>query len=388
MRHLIKPWTVVIATLGLLFFGTGGYWSATWLSKWTLLMGFGTLALSVWAARATSLWHLPLMIYMFASLLAVGAWPQSPYEGTVDAVTLLALQKNAFAGLAEVAIGVAFFILAASPAYARGTRVALPLLWLVGTVMILTLPLHGFESPPNNGLWFGNPSMAASLLACLLPFVWLLYRNPCLWLVSWLLTLLLAYRTGASVPWGILGVVTAAVWVSRNPRRMLCLPAFAAALIALGMTLLGHDFWDPNGRLEVWSMAWEWFRLHGSLVWGMGYSTSQVLLPLEQVVTGHYHGEYFLWLHNDWLQLFIEGGIVGMACLLLSLSRLLTVAWKSPALFGSLTGFVALACFNYPLRMPIHCFCLMLIGGMVESTDFRHFLQQPEAAGKTDLARA
>jgi len=319
------------------------------------------------------------MLYVIGSLLFISAWPQNPYTNQMDAVTVLAIQKNAFFGLMEVLTLLVVFSLIGKK-NVTGGAISLIFIWGVGTLATLSLPMTGNSSPPNNGLWFGNPSMGASLLACVLPFAWAIkLKIPPITKemnltppILWCLTLLVIYRTGASVPWGVLGVVTAAYLIAGKPKKAWLLSGISIVSLAIGMIyfgqkLLGSDFWDENRRFEIWHMAWDWFKSNGRLSVGMGYSTSQILLPIEQVITGHFHGDYFLWLHNDWLQLAIEGGYVGMFCVFLSLFRLVKISWYRPTYFASLMGFVTLALFNYPLRMPIHCYCLALICGMLEA---------------------
>lgn len=370
-------WTLVFVALLVLLFGTGNYWSATWLSKWALLMALSIGTMSFWAAQRTSLAYLPLFLYVGGSLLYLAAW-QNPYQQTLDPLTFLALQKNALYGLVSFTMSVVLFT-TLPKSVGPTTTVSLALIWVVGVAGILSLPLTGAHSAPNNGLWFGNPSMGASLLACLLPFVWVLGSNlkrpRLLMLTAFSLTLIAIIKTRASVPWGVLGVVTIAAIAANTSRRrgswlwvLLSFAGIAAFLSSLGMRLLGSDFWDQNGRFEIWKMALDWFKTHGNVWFGMGFSSTQVLLPLEQVVTGHYHGDYFLWLHNDWLQIFIEGGYLGAVCVGIAALRLLWVArhrWP----FASIAGFYTLALFNYPARMPIHCFCFLLIAAMSERTN-------------------
>lgn len=368
-------WGVFFLTLSVLFFGTGNYWSATWLSKWALILALSSGAISLWAARRTSLWYLPLMLYLYGSLLYLGVW-QSHYAQTLDPVTLLALQKNALYGILQVTACLILFGAITSSAIVPA-HFSLIAIWAVGVGRILSLPLSGPFSAPNNGLWFGNPSMGASLLACLLPSVWAVspkfgkIMKP----LAWVLTLAAIYKTRASVPWGVLGVVTSvaiAVNTFRYRRSWLWIlgsfVSIAAFLSALGMRLLGDDFWDQNGRFEIWKMALDWSKTHGNMWFGQGFSSTQVLLPIEQVVMGHYHGDYFLWLHNDWLQIFIEGGYLGAACVALAVGRALWVS-RHKLILPSLCGFATLALFNYPLRMPIHVYCLVLMLGVREAVN-------------------
>lgn len=371
----MRAWHIIVGGLAVFFFHTGSYWSATWLSKWALILVLFGLATSVGAAKKTSFLYLPLMLYVFLSLIALSVWPQSPYQNLLDPVTLLALQKNALYGLMIWTISLSA-LAAFTVECVGGASWVLACIWSIGTLSTLWLPSHGMLSPPNNGMWFGNPSMGASLLAICLPFVWMgyshlkWYATVGLAPLTWLLTLLAIYRTGASVPWGVLGIVSAAFlvsWSVKKWRTLIPIAALAVMMVLLGHHLLGKDFWDQNGRFEIWRMGWDWFRAHTPIALGAGFSSSQIMLPIEQVLTNHYHGEYFLWLHNDWLQLAIEGGYVGMACVFLALFRLVRVSFRYPSLFAGLMGFCALALFNYPLRMPIHSMCLLLIAASAEA---------------------
>ncbi len=188
--------------------------------------------------------------------------------------------------------------------------------------------------------------MGAGLLAVLLPMTWgflissLSMRKRASRNWRWLIyiipatvTLLAIVKTKASVPWGVFGTATASFLVSRSRKPTIaCLGTvtIALCLIALGQRLLGPTFWDNNQRFDIWRMAWDWFQMHAYPSVGQGYGVFQVLLPLEQLVTGHLGNDAFLWLHNDWLQLGFEGGYVGMFCVYLALGRVLTLAWPRP----------------------------------------------------------
>ena len=391
MRRSLKNWEFWAAVLGcllVLLFRVGGYWSSTWLSKWALLVYLMAGAFSVAVCRRTSFLHLPLLLYTFGELITLSAWPLGPYLGKLDTTVIMALQNNAFYGVLQIAscAGLMAWMARSHREGVRGIFIGLFLIWLIECVATLCLPWKGPFSPPNNGLWFGNPSMGSSLLACLLPFVWSLWISLCheyRWRkavvriplgVSWLVTFFVIYRTQASVPWGVLGVVTATAlarntWAISRKAFFLGLGSIgvlATAMIEAGQHLLGYEFWNQNGRFEIWEMGWKHYRHFGSAIWGLGYASTQIFLPLEQLTTGHMHGQTFLWFHSDWLQLAIEGGFVGMFCVFLSLGRALKQSWGHTEYLASLLGFVTLGVMDYPLRMPIHCFVLALIFGLTE----------------------
>lgn len=376
----LDRWIIFGGGLAVFLIGAGNYWGTTWLSKWAIFLGLLNAGMCFWAARRTSLFYLPLMLYVVLHLVTLSLWPVNPYSGILDDVALLALQKNAAVALLQFNGCLLLFCLLRAQA-TRGVYELLALITLVGALGTLSLPLTGPFSAPNNGMWFGNPSMGASLLACLLPFLWIVGAvrlksfsyGPLVWVFAmWVVVLGAIACTHASVPWGVLGVVTGVFFIRRATKRgrylvLAGVGMLGAGMIYWGRAFLGPDFWDQNGRFEIWSMAWAWFRAHGNIWFGMGYSTTQILLPVEQVVTGHFRGDYFLWLHNDWLQLAIEGGVVGALCTALALSRLLVAGARHATVLASLSGFVTLACFNYPLRMPIHSMALVLVCGMVEA---------------------
>ena len=362
-----QSWAVFICGLVVLFVGAGNYWAATLLSKWALIIIIASIALSVWVASRTSWWYFPLLSYSMFSLSTLCAWPLHPYIFKFDVVVSLALRDNFGVALMQVC---ALSVLAAiiSRRSAEGVMYLLAIIWAA-----IALGYSTIHNPPDNGLWLGNPSMGAALMACLLPFVWANFKRSfsIMHVLSWAVTLYAIYRTKTSVPWGVLGVVTVAYFFALIlPKKRLFVVFggmfLALLMILLGEHLLGHDFWDQNNRFEIWRMAWNYFR-NGeySLLFGMGYGSLRVLLPVEQITTGHYHGDYFLWLHNDLLQLLIEGGAIGTVCLLVAMWKLFKTAFHSPIFFSGLCGFVVYAMFDYPLRMPIPSMCLALIIGMV-----------------------
>lgn len=378
-----ESWLVILIGLGVLFFGYGSYWSATWLSKWEILLIIFVWMTCFWCAKKTHWLYLPFLIYWLVSLVLISTDPLPWLPTEVrDPINMLAVGRNAlYATLISIASVMGFGLLSRQSSI--GCMLVASLIWATGIVAILSLPLQGILSAPNNGRMFGNPSMEASLLACLMPFVIGFLKDRLKWkhwllrfciLGVWLITLLAIYRTKASVPWGVLGVVSAALLIaeSKTKRTLLVsgitIATLAISMILVGLHALGKDFWDQNGRLEIWQMAWNWSKSHGQLLLGTGFSTTQVLVPVEQMITGHFNNAYFMWLHNDWLQLFLEGGIVGFVFFTLAFSRLVYVTWKKPVLFASFMGFVTMGLFNYPLRMPIHCFCLFLVCALAEAT--------------------
>ena len=370
---------VFLGGVALVLVHTGNYWNATWVCKWFFLISLVLGGFSIGVARKTSWFHLPLMLYAFGSMLILGLWLNNPYGTVLDLTTVMAIQRNALSGILELTACLTLFALLRRGAE-KGAVYFMALLWLASVCVTLLQPFEGFYSAPNHGGWFGNPSMGMSLVACLLPFAWQVlgtYRHTrkLKWLfipLTWGFTLWAAWRTRASIPWGVLGVTTAAYCVAGKPLlswfwRGLGIAALAVAMIVLGNNLMPHDFWDHNNRLEIWSMMWHWFWEHAYPSIGFGYSSLFTITPIIQILKNVHAETYFVWLHNDWLQLALEGGYVGMVCVFLSVGHLVATAYKRAPLFAALAGFMTMGLFNYPLRMPIHCFCLILICALIEA---------------------
>ena len=352
-----------LIALSVLLFHFGEYWSATWWSKWTLMTILFSVILSYWAARRSSFAYMPLMTWVLLSSSVVGfQYNRLPLSSLFPPEILSSVGKWAlYTWMTTIASIWAISIF--DRRFWRGAVDGLLVIWGVGTIAYCfqpDLPMHGWE--------FGNPSEGASLLACLLPFVWAELRARG-WVyppLAWLATSVAIYRTHTAIPAGVLAAVTAAYWFHRSHKAWLylcALPPFLAQWY-----LSGKPFFDTNGRYPVWKMAYEWCRDHGFLWFGLGAGAVQTLVPVLQVQTHTRLPDFFVWLHSDWLQIVIEFGWVGLVCTLIALIHLL---WKAhnhwcPENFASLMGFVALGAFGYPLRLPIHFFCLLMVCCLIE----------------------
>ena len=207
--------------------------------------------------------------------------------------------------------------------------------------------------------------MGGALLACLLPLVWEEIAATLPWaILAWVLTALMAWRTQASIPVGVLGVVTVAYWLPKALKHAWIPAAFLAGYISMEHWLLGRDLFDPNGRVPIYKLAMEYTQNHGLFLTGWGVGATQALMPILQQQTGTRLGNYFIWLHSDWLQTLTELGIPGLLFALLAAWVLFSKSRGAPR--AALLGFMGMACFDYPLRLPLTAFCLLLTCCLIE----------------------
>lgn len=392
MHQKVGIWSVVGVGMGVLFFHFGQFWSATWWSKWGFLALAFNVFFALWAAKKTSFWYFPLMLYVLTSATLMAFWAQFSYAKQFDTVIQIVLQKDAlFAWV--TALSLIWVFTEWKRAWSIGGVLVCHLVWLIGVCAYLCMP-RGM--PPNNGWYFGNPSMGAGLLAVLLPTLWgeldlirIEGLKLGLCIAVWLLTALAIWRTGTSIPIGVLWLTTSAYILYRFPSwwtagMVVSLTVFMAST---GFMLLGHDLLDENGRSPIYKLAMAWTSQQELWAFGWGAGAAQTIVPILQITQHVREQQYFMWLHSDWLQFAVEFGYVGFVCLMAAVARLLSLNFtnREPASAAMLLGFMGMGLFNYPLRMPITAFVLLLVVSRVEHHAFvrRHHAGSAQAARRT-----
>ncbi len=367
-RHTLANFWVYLLVVAMLFFSYGNYWSAHWYSKWTAVMMCASLWWAWWASKKTSLFFFPLL----ATYLLVGtyvyAWPFHPYAKTMAITVYFALAKSASYSVIALILGISA-IVGLPKGYKSGVRTALvAIFWL----SVLRTFAEFQMTPFHRGAFSGNASMNGCLIAALMPFaLTAVRRKPKLQLVVWLLSALSVYMTGASIPVGVLLVSTLTyfgrqIWkVLENKKKYV---VFTLLLLVSLATCFSHvftkiDFFNTNGRLHNWINIMDWWDKRANHWFGAGPGTGSNLFPAIQYIYPRNVTEYeaYLWLHSDWLQILFELGWVGLASAVLAYGYVCIKASRSRAVFASVAAFGAAMLPNYPLRLPIHATCFVLV---------------------------
>jgi O-antigen ligase len=125
---------------------------------------------------------------------------------------------------------------------------------------------------------------------------------------------------------------------------------------AMAVSTVIADLWfDPsilstNGRALIWQQAMAFWWSDASWMFGFGTGTAAELIPRLQSDVGGWGQTVFITLHNDWLQILWEHGLVGLALAAWVFIRALRKCRASPALCASVLALGLSACGNWPLR--------------------------------------
>lgn len=158
--------------------------------------------------------------------------------------------------------------------------------------------------------------------------------------------------------------------------------AFAAwgVLGAFGMGYLYFTrgyFVQDSGRIGIWKMCAEFWN-ENVITWlGSLQGSAYYLIPAVQQIN-HPKAmpdprfqvqpihDYFLWAHNDWLQVWQEQGYVGLALWSILAASIVvgTIRAKNKPLLCSVILLAFMALGNYPARMPATAIVAVVIGSL------------------------
>lgn len=205
---------------------------------------------------------------------------------------------------------------------------------------------------------FNNPAINVAFISCMLPFFLNRVRHPYQWaIIAFMWFICIISQTSS----GILGVglsTAAYLWASHGFKKKSFLIGSLIALAIGGAGYLTQKemLFNSSGRLGVWALTMKFWWNEGSIWFGQGAGTFQIYGPAIQMAEAVRLGVKdvdipgFFWMHNDWLQVLFETGVIGFG---LVLSLYLNALWRlrnTPAVWASLITFGAMAFIQMPLR--------------------------------------
>jgi O-antigen ligase len=371
----MSKWLAFSLILFLAVFQYGeNYWFYSWHLKWFLLLVAASLAAAVEVGKRTHWSATPALASTLLSGLYIFAFRDNQYSAfnLLDRVTLSKTVAVTTFSFITLTTAIALMPKQTLKAIAESFG------WfcLLNSIRVISQALLG-AVPFDRGGFLGNSSMNATMIAFTAPIAWNVIFNRELVQSNWRALLMLAggiapivavLLSGSSMAYGTLFVVIAALtaphlW-GRLPWWRFTGAGLASLVLffALGAELMGpRDLLHDSGRLQLWKAAMGYWWENTPLWIGAGPGVSEVLLPYVQTETGKLAGEYFMWFHNDWLQLLFEQGIPGALSYLLVFFYAVLFACKKPELLASLLGLGAAALGNFPVHSPLAAFAGIVI---------------------------
>ncbi len=220
-------------------------------------------------------------------------------------------------------------------------------------VIVRALTGSRFEDP--RGLFGASSFDAAMIAAVLLPLgvKRLMEGGGKVWALVVPIVLLTAFVTRGSTVWFVLATFTLVCSIALQTRVRLSLVHLGAAgLLLAGAFNASGGLFHTSGRLIEWSNLLTFWWKGGSWLLGTGVGTFEWLGPaIDTMLFGKTTGA-FMWMHNDWLQLLFEGGVLGFLGVVTIAGWMLWRARRKPWLVAGLAsmGVCMLA------QMPLHFF--------------------------------
>ena len=317
----------------------GEFWRAFWFDKWAVLMALGALAYGAWVGRGVHWSAAPFVVSVLLSAVWVIGYSGNKYANW-DITDQLYIKSCA--GYTATA----FLLLTTLFALTREKHLRViecMFAWICFASAAYTLFQAPFSIPGQRVAFMGNASMNGCLIAVTLPFLW---KNWNWWVCA--VPVYAVFLTGASVPVGVLAIVM----LTLTSHRIVGIAVAALAFVS-GFALQSYDLFSSNGRFLAWKHLWKFFVDENfSRLIGMGTGSGMALFPVAQQKAG-VTTSFFWWAHNDFLQVGLEQGLIGLIALLILVVGVIWKVRNDRVMLAVVLGYCGMAMFNYPARMPL-----------------------------------
>lgn len=215
--------------------------------------------------------------------------------------------------------------------------------------------VYGCQDVNSCGGLMMNPSLNSSLMAVTLPFIFEAFPIT-------ISGLILALMIGAVVVGKSsigLGMVVAFLCLYFLSLRRLKYLLLSPLLLSLGWYFYGErEFLSSGDRFPMWEFFMsEWARNPLHWWFGTGYGSFAVFSVNLQTAHHMREGYWWVWMHNDWLEMLFTTGMVGLGLMTLTYIQGLRNLWKREMVpeLQSLILFGVVMFLNYPLRIGLSC---------------------------------
>lgn len=347
--------TGLAATVAMYTYADDYYWVKAALGCLVLSVVIGAIVAQRihWSIGLSYAWTLSSLVYIAISFYPKHELPQSIMKMSVE----------------SAAHGTIVFLISTVPllfmtsAWVKSARIALSLICLLSSFVVITQFLLGHEAFYRGGL-FGNSSLNASMIAVLYPVLLAeksVLPHGYLRLVKSAPPVVAVLLAGSTIGGAALLVAVASYGILYKTLRTRTVAAFgvlaAASVSGMVFTYGLKGLVDSSGRFAVWTMVLEYFKNNVNHYVGIGQGMAFFGVPAIQFskaqAVGHVQSDmFFSWLHNEWLQVLFEQGLIGLLFMGLSFAFCVRAALqkKRKDLIAAFITLAFVGFFNYPLR--------------------------------------
>lgn len=141
-------------------------------------------------------------------------------------------------------------------------------------------------------------------------------------------------------------------------RLFYALGAITPALVLLALHLDSWHSWvSDSGRFWIWGtcIKYWWHSGPWNVVAGFGAGTLRVFYPIIQMTdaTNPWPTRHMLWLHNDWLQVLVEQGVLGFLAFLYLVITMFKRK-RDPGIRAMFAAYGGVMWTNFPFHMAPH----------------------------------
>jgi tetratricopeptide (TPR) repeat protein len=261
--------------------------------------------------------------------------------------------------------------------------VILPVKYILGITVILTAILACYGVWDYPGLYlsakhvrltgsFDNPAGFTAALVCVLPCTFYFFRNTprtvkyvALLIAVLLFSVIVLSQARAAIIAGfavilcylLCGNYSGIKW--KNWMKILLVCIIAASMT--GLYFLKKD--SADGRIPIWQSTWDMIRDKPLTGHGYGTFNAKYMLYQAEYFETHPDSKYadladnVLHPFNEYLLVWAEHGIIGIACIALLCFLLIRRYFREPSYIKfiallSLLSLAILSCFSYPFKYP------------------------------------
>lgn len=217
-----------------------------------------------------------------------------------------------------------------------------------GTIIAFTYPLlcfrPGSESFNPNTFqlpdWFRNSGVVWDLICLIAPPIAVVASDQSIPVVAWVI--------GTAV------AVCATLIKERVSKRLIAFPL----LLTVGVGIIGYMlnpdiFWDSSGRYSTWELFTTTWWKEMPVITGSGTGTFTGWGPHIQEALLGMKGGFMVYVHNDWLQILLEQGFVGLVLVVATYGVAVWRSVRHPFMLAALISMGAGALVNWPLHHAI-----------------------------------